>query len=825
MSRLLDNVSNIPYYHGSRVERLPVKELGNYHAVEISRTVIAAPVTAYTAILGKRAALTALIKYSDDFSQSQWTKTNATGTAAATTDPEGGTSCSKLAESNANGAHNASQALVVAAGLTGFGVIMKASERSNVRLRINNGTDGNIGIAVFNLSTGVLVSGSGTIKPLRNGWWWCYVTATTTVTNSTCFVDLSSDGSTFSYTGTTGSGVFVFHATAYLCTTLGSAFYPGAPTMGPALYTAAVTRAVSTPAVDPDDPIAFLMDETEPQPSAAEYGVAIWQRRFNHVPRQTTVPSSQFITKPGLTGTFPQVFGTSLVLRPDENAEVWDFYSRIPITVDSGPLTDFYPTGGSYTLTFEGSTTSGLDYNVSALQVQTALNALTPISDRGGVVVVGAYNSASGFTITFNPYAPAAALNTGSLTTNYGTIASSIISAFDGFSHQVAIFTNESYGPAAINGSLTPANLNPIQINGWDHSFTATFFSPYPPADVFAVAGSFTLTVFGQTTSAINWVGGVSGWYTIDFNASSSHPAAVAVAAAINALANVSSKGGYTVTYGAGLTNNGGIYTQQLTLRLARPVFNGGTFTITMFGQTTSAIAYNATLTTIQTALNTLSNISSRGGCIVVGNGSTGLQSGNTNIGFTIQFPNQSAISVANSLTPAGSTAIVTKNALGTVQTIKFGASTSQRLLTAVGHGFSNADTIYLLVDGDYVTGIVYPDFEVIDAATIRIPVVAGSIYATALAITYTGKKTTSYNGGVKLTRIKRVTDFYLPGITVDVNTVDDIPLPTWQGDDVSLLNAILTGSSSINYEVGDMERWRSDIVARTLTTLNASTL
>ena len=118
MSRHLDNISATPEYHGSRVERLPVKELGNYHAVEIQRTVIACPVTAYTPVLGKRAALTALIKYSDDFSQTDWTKTNASGTAAATTDPEGGTSCSKLSETTANAAHNAAQAMTVAAGCT-----------------------------------------------------------------------------------------------------------------------------------------------------------------------------------------------------------------------------------------------------------------------------------------------------------------------------------------------------------------------------------------------------------------------------------------------------------------------------------------------------------------------------------------------------------------------------------------------------------------------------------------------------------------------------------------------------------------------------------
>lgn len=90
--------------------------------------------------------------------------------------------------------------------------------------------------------------------------------------------------------------------------------------------------------------------------------------------------------------------------------------------------------------------------------------------------------------------------------------------------------------------------------------------------------GTFTLTFSSQTTSAIAW------------NA----PAAT-VQQALGALSSVGNGG---ATYAI----------QQLTISGAP---TGGTFTLSFGGQTTSGIAYNATASTIQTALTGLSTIGS----------------------------------------------------------------------------------------------------------------------------------------------------------------------------------------------------------------------
>jgi hypothetical protein len=58
--------------------------------------------------------------------------------------------------------------------------------------------------------------------------------------------------------------------------------------------------------------------------------------------------------------------------------------------------------------------------------------------------------------------------------------------------------------------------------------------------------------------------------------------------------------------------------------------------------------------------------------------------------------------------------------------------------------------------------------------------------------------------GRPKRTAISQITDYYLPGVTVGVDAVADIPIPTYEGDDASLLEAIFAGDTDINYDVAE---------------------
>lgn len=87
----------------------------------------------------------------------------------------------------------------------------------------------------------------------------------------------------------------------------------------------------------------------------------------------------------------------------------------------------------------------------------------------------------------------------------------------------------------------------------------------------------------------------------------------------------------------------------------------GGTFTITWNGQTTSALAYNASAAAVQTALNALSNV-----------GTGNLNVNNTApymlyFGGTLAGAAEALVTVNSSLTPGTATATVTQVAIGGV--------------------------------------------------------------------------------------------------------------------------------------------------------------
>jgi hypothetical protein len=444
---------------------------------------------------------------------------------------------------------------------------------------------------------------------------------------------------------------------------------------------------------------AWLIAETAP--SVTTSGLFVFQRRFARIPQQQTVPDSLFIPKPELTGEFPQPIGDFLVFKPDETKAIYDAYTVNTVSSDSGPVASIYPTGGTYTLTFGGDTTAGIAYNASAGTVQTALNALTSITDMGGVVVGGSYNSAGGLTVTFNSYS--AVSMTSSLTLGSGT----------GYLY------------------VTTAN------------------------------GGFTQSLIIQSTTFAD--------------------------------------------------------------------ITGGDFTLTIFGQTTGAIAYNATAADVQTALNALSEVSDRGNCtITLEAGKTTILAAASQIRFTINFTAAVLTASAASLTPVGSTVTpaITDGTVGRTQKITFVAGAAARTLyISGGHGIVAGDTIYIKGDSTYYSGITA--FTITDSNTITLVGSDSATYNGATAITEVGKLTIdNYTPEPKQTRVKYVTDYYLPGVSPGITTADDIPLPTYQGDTTTLLAAIFAGDGEINYQVGGLKQWLgSPILERTTTKLTASQL
>lgn len=269
-----------------------------------------------------------------------------------------------------------------------------------------------------------------------------------------------------------------------------------------------------------------------------------------------------------------------------------------------------------------------------------------------------------------------------------------------------------------------------------------------------------------------------------------------------------------------GKTFFGGRIYGRTTGASARTLPTGGTFTLTFGANTTGALNYNDSAATINAAVNGLASVS--------GAGLTFTCAQTLNVNGTLQFSIAGGTTTtrltinAGSLTPTASSTGFTFINSGANQTVYI----AERA-TLTGHGFSAGSN--LIVYGGASASDIYFElvepttgWSVIDANTIA----WRNIWLTSSSATVFGQSSGSYSPGSALVRAKRVTDFYLPGVTTGVSSMDDVPVPTFQGDPTSILNAVLAGTTSINYEVGELSQWKdSPILARTITTLNATNL
>jgi hypothetical protein len=132
-------------------------------------------------------------------------------TLNALTAPDGQVTADLITENTSNSQHNINQSSTTI-GAKRISVFVKQGPGTRLMRLIDfNATDGAQGESYFNLSTGTVVSGPGTIQAFPNGWYRCSIQSTTTVT-STYYISLASNSSTFSYTGDGTSGFYVWGA-------------------------------------------------------------------------------------------------------------------------------------------------------------------------------------------------------------------------------------------------------------------------------------------------------------------------------------------------------------------------------------------------------------------------------------------------------------------------------------------------------------------------------------------------------------------------------------------------------------------------------------
>ena len=160
-------------------------------------------------------ARTNLLLYSEQFDNAAWTKSNSTITANSVVAPDGTITADKHQEDNVNNFHYSFQQLTYSAGVYTISAYFKAAERSFAWLYLNTGATAT---AYFNLATGVVGTVSGTGSPtasitsVANGWYRCTLTATIPATVGGAGYGISLADNTLSYTGTAGSGIYIWGA-------------------------------------------------------------------------------------------------------------------------------------------------------------------------------------------------------------------------------------------------------------------------------------------------------------------------------------------------------------------------------------------------------------------------------------------------------------------------------------------------------------------------------------------------------------------------------------------------------------------------------------
>ncbi len=658
----------------------------------------------FTPLLAQRTTYTNYLLQSETFGTT-WSANAVTVSSNVLANPMDGTvTADQFLETSATAEHSVSQAYTFTAVSTVLSCFVKANSRTWVRLKANDGTTNFT--AFFNLSTGVASAGTNctsSIYDAGNGWYRCIIIFTPAAAAGNVYLNASTDGSTVSYAGNTADGLYLWGAQL-----------ERSASVGPYVVTTTASASISAPQNDTansatGDIFAYLVDESDL--AISELARAKFTRTYSRIPSQKTVPSSIIVSKPDIpttgfeiipymtTAAAQSVAGKCWLLtgifsfQRDISQPSWELYRPISVTTDSSNSVSSTVTGGTYTLTFGANTTSALNWNDAAGTVETALNALSSISALGGVTVTGSYSA--GFVVTFAAYS-SATLGLGSLTGS-ATLSASVVTSEQGYVQNVTI--------------------------------------------------------------------------------------------------------GSTIT--------------------------GGTYTVTILGQTTAAINYNASIAAISSAINALSNVTAAGGATISG---TGLVSGVIN--FTILFRNSAITGSAATLQPAGSIVVVLANNpnSASAQGITLRTST-QRILSCPSHGIQSNDT--LAVIGSQAVGYTLPQyayfditsFTVLDANTIAINSSSSSlVFALPFIIYVCPLRVTGYQPAPINVRCSNITDYYLPGVSTGITTANDIPQPVPQSDPVKFLAGCVT-ASTLNYEVGNMESYIGPILQNTKRVVNVADL
>jgi hypothetical protein len=160
-------------------------------------------------------AVVNLAQYSEDYTNVYWLKTAATISANSAIAPDGKTTADKIQEDSSTGKHRIYLTMAGSIGVSYvYSVYAKAAERNWLAMNFAD-TTANI-YAYFNLSDGTV----GTVDPILtasiqsvgNGWYRCSIRKVQAAGGPNLDFGPTTGDGVFSYTGTTGSGIYAWGA-------------------------------------------------------------------------------------------------------------------------------------------------------------------------------------------------------------------------------------------------------------------------------------------------------------------------------------------------------------------------------------------------------------------------------------------------------------------------------------------------------------------------------------------------------------------------------------------------------------------------------------
>lgn len=271
------------------------------------------------------------------------------------------------------------------------------------------------------------------------------------------------------------------------------------------------------------------------------------------------------------------------------------------------------PTGGTFTLTFQGETTSALAYNASAATVETALEALTSVTS-GDVSVSG--DAGGPYTIEFTGNYAATNVpimsSDGSSLTGGNTVSVEVVTEGGSGANEIWSIDWDNTGKVAGDSDWvdhfdfkvkTASGVSSATITGYEFDTASSLESHIGNVvgvGVISVTKTYTFGGVGQFQ--LEWIGGALA----GTNIGDTSPVPITIQAVYDVASTAHAT---TAEVTTAKVQDGGSPDDEVQLVSLPTGPTGGTFTLTFQGQTTGAIAYNASAATVKAALDALSNI------------------------------------------------------------------------------------------------------------------------------------------------------------------------------------------------------------------------